>query len=100
MHKARKVGGFTLIEMLVVLVLIGLLAGLVGPKLFGKVDSSKVQTAQTQVKMMKGALESMRLDIGRLPSTQEGLALLTQAPKKKKTRAVAARENCGAKDGT
>ena len=65
MHKARKVGGFTLIEMLVVLVLIGLLAGLVGPKLFGKVDSSKVQTAQTQVKMIKGALESMRLDIGR-----------------------------------
>lgn len=87
MHKARKVGGFTLIEMLVVLVLIGLLAGLVGPKLFGKVDSSKVQTAQTQVKMIKGALESMRLDIGRLPSTQEGLALLTTPPQDEKTRA-------------
>ena len=87
MHKARRVGGFTLIEMLVVLVLIGLLAGLVGPKLFGKVDSSKVQTAQTQVKMIKGALESMRLDIGRLPSTQEGLALLTTPPQDEKTRA-------------
>lgn len=87
MHKARKVRGFTLIEMLVVLVLIGLLAGLVGPKLFGKVDSSKVQTAQTQVKMIKGALESMRLDIGRLPSTPEGLALLTTPPQDEKTRA-------------
>ena len=87
MHKARRVRGFTLIEMLVVLVLIGLLAGLVGPKLFGKVDSSKVQTAQTQVKMIKGALESMRLDIGRLPSTQEGLALLSTPPQDEKTRA-------------
>jgi general secretion pathway protein G len=46
--------GFTLIEMLVTLVIIGLLASLVGPKLFGKLDSSKVQTAQTQVKMLKG----------------------------------------------
>ena len=78
--------GFTLIEMLVVLVIIGLLAGLVGPKLFGKVDASKVQTAQTQVKMLKGALESMRLDLGRFPTTEEGLALLNAAPKDDKTR--------------
>ncbi len=73
--------GFTLLEMLVVLVIIGLLASLVGPKLFGKVDSSKVQTAQTQVKMLKGALETMRLDIGRFPTASEGLALLNEAPK-------------------
>ena len=81
MKRYRRVAGFTLIEMLVVLVIIGLLASLVGPKLFGKVDASKVQTAQTQVKMLKGALESMRLDIGRYPTTEQGLALLNTLPK-------------------
>ena len=86
MKKHRRGDGFTLIEMLVVLVIIGLLAGLVGPKLFGKVDSSKVQTAQTQVKMLKGALESMRLDIGRFPTTEDGLALLNTQPKDDQTR--------------
>jgi general secretion pathway protein G len=80
--------GFTLIEMLVVLVIIGMLAGLVGPKLFTKVDSSKVQTAQTQVKMFKGTLESLRLDIGRFPTEAEGLAVLNTPPadEKLKTR--------------
>lgn len=79
--------GFTLLEMLVVLVIIGLLASLVGPKLFTKVDSSKVTTAQTQVKMLKGALETMRLDIGRFPTEGEGLALLNAAPTDEKLRA-------------
>jgi general secretion pathway protein G len=79
--------GFTLLEMLVVLVIIGLLASLVGPKLFTKVDSSKVTTAQTQVKMLKGALETLRLDIGRFPTESEGLALLNTAPADEKIRA-------------
>ena len=79
--------GFTLIEMLVVLVIVGLLAGLVGPKLFSKVDSSKVQTAQTQVKMLKGTLETLRLDIGRFPTESEGLALLNTAPTDEKLHA-------------
>lgn len=78
--------GFTLIEMLVVLVIIGLLASLVGPKLFGKLDSSKIQTAQTQVKMLKGALETMRLDIGRFPTQSEGLALLNAPPSDEKVK--------------
>jgi general secretion pathway protein G len=72
--------GFTLLEMLVVLVIIGMLAGLVGPRLFSKVDQSKVTTAQTQVKLLRGAVESLRLDIGRYPSADEGLALLMRAP--------------------
>ena len=76
MHKARKVGGFTLIEMLVVLVLIGLLAGLVGPKLFGKVDSSKVQTAQTQVKMIKGALAVSEGTVGDIMVPRSRMDLL------------------------
>ncbi|MGQ3050332.1 MAG: type II secretion system major pseudopilin GspG [Roseateles sp.] len=72
--------GFTLLEMLVVLVIIGLLAGLVGPRLFSKVDQSKVTAAITQAKMLRGAVESLRLDIGRYPLPEEGLALLTKPP--------------------
>jgi general secretion pathway protein G len=72
--------GFTLIEMLVVLVIIGLLAGLVGPKLFSRVDVSKVQTAETQIKMLKGALQTLYLDIGRFPTEAEGLTLLNSPP--------------------
>lgn len=72
--------GFTLLEMIVVLVIIGLLMGLVGPRLFSQADKAKVQTAETQVKMLKGALMTMRLDIGRLPTDEEGLALLNTSP--------------------
>lgn len=72
--------GFTLIEMLVVLVIIGMLAGLVGPKLFGRVDSSKAKTAEVQMKMFKGSLETFRLDVGRFPTQAEGLLVLNQAP--------------------
>jgi general secretion pathway protein G len=87
MKQRNKSLGFTLIEMLVVLVIIGLLAGLVGPKLFSKVDSSKVQTAQTQVKMLKGALETLRLHMGAFPTTEEGLASLNNPPSDEKRRA-------------
>ncbi len=73
-------GGFTLLEMLVVLVIMGLLAGLVGPKLFSRLDASKVQTAEAQVKMLRSTVEMLRLDIGRLPTPQEGLGLLENAP--------------------
>jgi general secretion pathway protein G len=76
----RQPRGFTLLEMLVVLVIIGLLAGLVGPRLFSKVDQSKVTTALTQTKLLRGAVESLRLDIGRYPAEDEGLALLTRRP--------------------
>jgi general secretion pathway protein G len=72
--------GFTLLEMLVVLVIIGLLASLVGPRLFGRVDTSKAQTAEAQIKMLRGAVETYRLDVGSLPGTAEGLRALTTAP--------------------
>ena len=79
-ERLLRSAGFTLIELMVVLVILGLLAGLVGPRLFGRVDSSKVQTAETQVKMFRGALQAYRLDVGRYPSTAEGLAALIRPP--------------------
>ncbi len=72
--------GFTLLELLVVLVIIGLLAGLVGPRLFARLDASKVQTAQAQVRMLRGAVLTLQLDLGRFPNVQEGLSLLHAPP--------------------
>jgi general secretion pathway protein G len=72
--------GFTLLEMLVVLVIIGLIAGIVGPRLWTHADESKVQTANIQVKMIKGAVMTLYLHIGRYPTDEEGLALLRAPP--------------------
>lgn len=79
-QQSTKARGFTLLEMLVVLAIIALLAGLVGPRLFSKVNQSQVTTAQTQVKLLRGAVENVRLDIGRYPTADEGLSLLTKGP--------------------
>ncbi len=84
----KNVTGFTLLEMIVVLVIIGLIMGLVGPRLFGQADKAKVQTAETQIKMLKGALQTMRLDIGRFPTTEEGLSLLNTAPTETKLKTL------------
>ena len=80
MRSAQSVRGFTLLEMIVVLVIIGLIMGLVGPRLFRQADKAKVQTAETQVRMLRGALETMRLDTGRFPTADEGLRMLTEKP--------------------
>lgn len=80
--------GFTLLEMLVVMVIIGLLAGLVGPRIFGKVDSSKVQTAQVQIKMIESALQIMRLDVGALPDGETALHWLVREPEDPSVRAI------------
>ena len=80
--------GFTLLEMLVVMVIIGLLAGLVGPRIFGKVDSSKVQTTQIQIKMIESALQIMRLDVGTLPDGETALHWLVREPEDPSVRAV------------
>jgi general secretion pathway protein G len=76
-HRAR---GFTLLEILVVLVIIGLIASLVGPRLFTQLEGSQVKVAETQTKMLRGAVETFRLDMGRLPTAEEGLAVLYAKP--------------------
>lgn len=71
--------GFTLLELLVVLVIVGLLAGIVGPRLFGNVSKSEITTAKAQIDVLGKALDQFRLDVGRYPSSQEGLAALMRA---------------------
>ena len=83
----RRARGFTLLEMLVVLVIIGLIASLVGPRLFSRVDSSKVQVADTQSRLLRGAIETFRLEVGRLPTEQEGLSVLYTAPSDERAKA-------------
>lgn len=72
--------GFTLLELLVVLVIIGLLAGIVGPRLFKSVGKSELTTARAQIDALGKALDQYRLDVGHYPSTQEGLAALMNRP--------------------
>jgi general secretion pathway protein G len=78
-NKYRK-GGFTLLELLVVLVIIGMLAGIVGPRLFKNVGKSEITTARAQLDALGKALDQYRLDVGHYPSSQEGLAALTSKP--------------------
>lgn len=77
---STRSAGFSLLEMLVVLVIIGLVASLVGPRLFSRVDSSKVQVAETQVRMLRSAVETYRLEVGQLPTAEQGLDVLYSRP--------------------
>ncbi|MGA2588234.1 MAG: type II secretion system major pseudopilin GspG [Candidatus Aminicenantales bacterium] len=72
--------GFTLIEILIVVVIIGLLASLVGPSLFKKVGTSRQKTAMAQISMLETALKTFRLDVGRYPTTEEGMKALVTKP--------------------
>jgi len=72
--------GFSLIELLVVMIIIGLLAALVGPRIFGKVGRARQNAAKAQIEMFGQALELFRLDVGRYPTTAEGLQALRTNP--------------------
>jgi general secretion pathway protein G len=72
--------GFTLVELLVVLAILGLLAGLVGPKVLSQLGGAKSKTAKIQIKDFEQSLDIYKLDTGRLPNAQEGLKALVERP--------------------
>src|SRR4030088_1425045 len=78
-RRGAPAAGFTLLELLVVMVIIGLLAGFVAPRYFSQVGKSQVKSAQAQIDALDKALEQFRIDVGRLPTTEEGLAALDAA---------------------
>jgi general secretion pathway protein G len=72
--------GFTLLELLVVLVVLGLLVSIVGPKYFGQLGKSEAKAAQAQIASLGKALDMYRLDVGHYPATEQGLAALNANP--------------------
>jgi len=72
--------GFTFFEILVVVTIIGLLAALVGPKLWNRISGGKQVAAKAQIELFGTALDAFRLDIGRYPTTEEGLKALREKP--------------------
>lgn len=76
----RNRRGFTLIEIMVVIVILAMLAALVGPKLMGRADDAKVQTTRTQIGNIESALKLYKLDNGVYPSTEQGLNALVAKP--------------------
>jgi len=82
-HRLRFTGvrrGFTLIELVVVIIVLGLLAGLVGPRILGRVSEAKTTTARTQIDLLGVALDSYRLDNGSYPTAEQGLEALRDRP--------------------
>jgi general secretion pathway protein G len=75
-----RAAGFTLLELLVVIVIIGLLAAYVGPKYFSQLGKSEVTIAKAQIEAFEKSLDTYRLDVGRYPTSEEGLAALLTAP--------------------
>ena len=76
----RTERGFTLIELLIVMVILGLLAALVGPRMFGKVGKSRQKAAKAQISLFETALDTYRLDVGKYPTTDQGLHALRVQP--------------------
>ncbi len=76
----RNERGFTIMELVVVIIIIGLLAAFVAPKFFGKVSEAKQKAAKAQIELFGTALDSLRLDVGRYPTSEEGLNSLREKP--------------------
>jgi general secretion pathway protein G len=79
-RKNCPIQGFTLIELLVVLAILTMLAGLVGPRVLSQLGGAKSKTAGVQIADLEKSLEIFKLDVGRFPSTDEGLNALNTAP--------------------
>ena len=80
MNISRKEEGFTLIELLIVMVILGLLAAMVGPRMFGKVGTSRQKAAKAQISLFETSLDTYRLDVGKYPTTEQGLMALRVKP--------------------
>ncbi|MFG1185331.1 MULTISPECIES: type II secretion system major pseudopilin GspG [Xanthobacter] len=79
-RRRKTEGGYTLVELLVVITIIGLIVALVGPRVLGYLGDSKVKTAKIQIQGFSSALDLFYLDAGRYPSSSEGLNALVQRP--------------------
>ena len=78
--RRRRQRGFTFLELLVVITILGIIAALVAPKFIGKVGPAKLKAAKAQIGMLETALDTFRLDTGRYPTTEEGLKVLREKP--------------------
>jgi general secretion pathway protein G len=79
-HRPSRPSGFTLLELLVVMVIIGLLAGFVAPRFFAQIGKSETKAARAQLDALEKALDQYRLDVGRYPGTEQGLVALVERP--------------------
>src|SRR5574341_676725 len=80
MNDNQNQKGFTLIELMVVIIILGLLAGLVLPKIIGREEEAKVSAAKVQIKAFESALDGFKLDTGFYPDTDQGLQALIKKP--------------------
>ncbi len=76
----RRARGFSLLELVIVLVILGTIMGLVAPRIFGNVEKAKQQEAKIKMEQLAGQLEILRLEAGRYPNSQEGLRALIEKP--------------------
>ncbi|OGR04558.1 MAG: type II secretion system protein GspG [Deltaproteobacteria bacterium RIFOXYD12_FULL_50_9] len=79
-RSGHQQAGFSLIEIMIVMIIIGLIASLVGPKMFGQLGKAQTKTAKAQVEMLMTALDAYRLDVGSYPAGSEGLEALIKNP--------------------
>jgi general secretion pathway protein G len=79
-YTLRDNRGFSLIEIMIVMIIIGLMVSLVGPKFIGQLGKAEQKTAKAQIEMLMTALDAYRLDVGSYPSQQEGLEAMVTNP--------------------
>ena len=79
-RRIRNTAGFTLIEIMVVIIILGLLAAIVMPRIVGETDRARYEQAKVQMRILEDALKRYKLDNGRFPTTEQGLESLVQKP--------------------